>query len=608
MANFRSDIQVIRGICLISVFVYHYNKKYLNSGFIGVDIFFFLSGFVNTNSFINKKNNTYVKYYFHRAIRLIPVSWLVLLVALFISTQMNKIYQKKLYLDILCADLSFSNYRYIFISTDYLSQSEKSSIVLHYWSLSIEDQFYLFFPFIITKLVSSLTLYSSLFIFSFIYSIVECYYYHSYAYFSFVSRIWEFLSGVLLLKIHPFKQKNILSNILLIVVISLLFLKHIEFISPSFAFIPLSLVLLILNNEDNGYILSSKILQHFGNISYCFYLFHYIIIYIFNEYNIKYNNIFICFIFTYIISFIFTKYYEIPIRNKITQLLHQTLLIVLFHSTLIMIIFYLYKVNKKQISSLKNSKLLYSYNDVIIAWYGIWKKHGKCPMDKEVMSNIKGGNIALFLVDSHGEQWFNVTMPYIRKNNYIPVQVYLREYNVMVNDFSNIKKILNVFNNNVPLIVVAHLIKNEITEPKVSYFKNYINLLLNCTNLIYIIQDTPHFLKHPFECLNSKKKYYECFSVIDNNNTAFYRLPIINDNRIHYIDMNKYICENLKTCYYVIDNYPVWKDRDHLSIQFATRLSKEFLEQFKVPMAEKKNVEKNSSDVWYKCDHHNGIY
>lgn len=52
MANFRNDIQVIRGICLISVFVYHYNKKYLYSGFIGVDIFFFLSGFVNTNSFI----------------------------------------------------------------------------------------------------------------------------------------------------------------------------------------------------------------------------------------------------------------------------------------------------------------------------------------------------------------------------------------------------------------------------------------------------------------------------------------------------------------------------------------------------------------------------
>lgn len=184
MSNFRNDIQVIRGICLLSVFIYHYNKKYINSGFIGVDIFFLLSGYVNTNSYINKDNITFVKYYFHRIIRLVPVSWIVLLVAIYITSKENIIYQNKLYVDILSAYLSLSNYRFIFLSTNYLSNTEKSSIVLHYWSLSIEDQFYLFFPFIIKIIISNTVLYTIFSISFYVYSVYESIYYHISAYFS----------------------------------------------------------------------------------------------------------------------------------------------------------------------------------------------------------------------------------------------------------------------------------------------------------------------------------------------------------------------------------------------------------------------------------------
>lgn len=608
MTNFRIDIQVIRGICLIAVFVYHFNKQYLNSGFIGVDIFFLLSGYVNTNSFVNKNELTFVKYHLHRITRLLPISWLVLLAAIFLTNKMNNIYQRKLYLDILSADLSFSNYRYIFISTDYLSLSEKGSIVLHYWSLSIEDQFYLLFPLIIRKLFSNLSLYSLFFVFSYIYSIIQCYYYHSYAYFSFISRIWQFLIGILLIKFTPFKQKKILSNILLIVVISILFLKHIESISPSFSIIPLILILLLLNNSDNGYILSSKILHHLGNISYCFYLFHYIIVYIFKEYSIKYNNIFVCFILTYILSYIFTTFYEIPIRNRVTKTIHQLTLFFAVHLSILGITGCLITINKNKLKNTKNKKLKFGFWVGIKDWSNLWDSHGKCPMENEVMAEIRGGNIALFLGDSHAEQWFNVTMPYLRKQNYIPVQVYLRDFNVLVEDFSNIKKVMKIFNN-VSFIVIGHRIEQKIEEPRITYFKNYINLLFNYTNLIYIIQDTPRFLRHPFECINSKKNYDECYSIVDNNATEVYKFPYIKDKRIKYIDMVKYICKNERICPYVIDTYPVYKDRDHLSIQFATKLSKEFLEQFKVPKVEKNmNVEKNSSTTWYQCDHHNGIY
>lgn len=454
MSKFRIDIQVIRGICLISVFIYHYNKEFLNSGFIGVDIFFLLSGYVNSYSYINRKTISFVKYYFHRSIRLLPVSWIVLLVALYITSHENIIYHKKLYLDILSADLSILNYRFIFLSTDYLSRSEKPSIVLHYWSLSVEDQFYLFFPFFIRIVISNISLYTVLLISSYIYSLYECIYYHSYAYFSFLSRIWEFLLGISLLKVRKFKQKNFFSNIILMIIISILFVKNIEAISPSISIIPLSLIVLVLNNDDNRFILSSKLLQHFGNISYCYYLFHYPIIYICTEYLLKLNNIVLCFILTYIMSLLITYYFEKPIRKNIIEINYQVVVIVLLHFSLITCIIYFIRMNKKQISKMKTNKLLYSYNDINVGWKRIWSNASHCPSRDTIISQFKEKIFALLIVDSHVEQWSKIIMPYLISNNYIPLQIYAREYHVIIKDLNVIERVINTFKH-INLIIIG---------------------------------------------------------------------------------------------------------------------------------------------------------
>lgn len=117
------------------------------------------------------------------------------------------------------------------------------------------------------------------------------------------------------------------------------------------------------------------------------------------------------------------------------------------------------------------------------------------------------------------------------------------------------------------------------------------------TNLLYIIQDTPHFTKNPYECINSKKQYYECYGIIGINATIN-KLPIIKDDRIKYIDMNKYLCKILKYSNFVIDNCPVYKDDNHLAIQYANKLSKQFLKQFTIKPAE---VSGNKNSKWYRC-------
>lgn len=132
MTKFRNDIQSIRGLCLIAIYIYHCNTHYLYSGFIGVDILFFISSYVNVLSMKSKEKLRVIKYYFHREIRLLPLSFIALVFALYLVCFYNIVYRKKLLLDIIFADLSLANYRFIYLSTDYLSQSEKQSIVIQF--------------------------------------------------------------------------------------------------------------------------------------------------------------------------------------------------------------------------------------------------------------------------------------------------------------------------------------------------------------------------------------------------------------------------------------------------------------------------------------------
>lgn len=206
MPEFRKDIQALRGISLLLVYLYHYNKKLLPAGFIGVDIFFFISGYVNVLSYISKINLGSILFIFNRVKRLFSVSHLIIYFSIFNVTKLNVLYQNSQYIDIIYAALSVSNFRFIYSSIDYLSQSESPSIVLHYWSLAIEDQFYILFPFFITYIYKSLDRIIIIMIISFSYSWFLNANHHFVSYFSLLSRSWQFIFGILLAR----KECNIL--------------------------------------------------------------------------------------------------------------------------------------------------------------------------------------------------------------------------------------------------------------------------------------------------------------------------------------------------------------------------------------------------------------
>ena len=154
--NYRPEIDGLRAIAVISVILYHAQITILGyqpfkGGFIGVDIFFVISGYLITSIILKELVTTgsfSFKYFYERRIRrILPVLCVVILVTCFLSSFLM---MPTLVEDVQKQSLSsiffISNFKFIFDLTEYQSISSNYIPLLHTWSLSIEEQFYLVFP------------------------------------------------------------------------------------------------------------------------------------------------------------------------------------------------------------------------------------------------------------------------------------------------------------------------------------------------------------------------------------------------------------------------------------------------------------------------------
>lgn len=260
MVKFREDIQCLRGISSLLVFLYHFNKNIAPTGFVGVDIFFLISGYVNILSFSHKIHNNIALYYYNRLKRLFPVSHMALYISIFMAKRINIVYQIKHFEDIFFSALSVVNYRFIYLSIDYLSQSDPPSLVLHYWSLALEEQFYLLFPFYILHVYNNNRYLYGLLIISLLYSCILNLQHHCLSYFSFFSRYWQFLLGIISSKENNISVSIFDNDILLSFILIFCFVIRNDYFFPSpMSIFPLIMIKLILSRKDHGTLLSSSI-------------------------------------------------------------------------------------------------------------------------------------------------------------------------------------------------------------------------------------------------------------------------------------------------------------------------------------------------------------
>ncbi len=149
--RFRPDIEGLRGIAVLLVVLFHAWPELLGGGFIGVDVFFVISGFLITGLLYRELaahgRISFRDFYVRRIRRLFPAASLALLVTFLLSAWLlSPLALPRVTGDGVAAALSVANIRFALASGDYFTAVATPSPFLHYWSLSVEEQFYLVWP------------------------------------------------------------------------------------------------------------------------------------------------------------------------------------------------------------------------------------------------------------------------------------------------------------------------------------------------------------------------------------------------------------------------------------------------------------------------------
>jgi peptidoglycan/LPS O-acetylase OafA/YrhL len=147
--EFRTDIEGLRGLAIALVVLYHSGLA-LAGGFIGVDVFFVISGFLITGLLLRDRERhgaiRFATFYARRARRLLPAAVVVALVTLVVADRLlSPLDRPSVSLDGAAAALSVANIRFA-LTTDYFSPVGAPSPFLHFWSLGVEEQFYVLWP------------------------------------------------------------------------------------------------------------------------------------------------------------------------------------------------------------------------------------------------------------------------------------------------------------------------------------------------------------------------------------------------------------------------------------------------------------------------------
>jgi peptidoglycan/LPS O-acetylase OafA/YrhL len=153
--GYRADIDGIRGVAIILVVLYHAGFSWVPGGYIGVDVFFALSGYLITGILLKElkatSNISFTKFYARRAKRLLPMSVFVLLSTVFVTYATRHVAEDAAATsgDVIAASLYAANWQALTRATDYFDAESASSPCLHFWSLSVEEQFYFVAPLLV---------------------------------------------------------------------------------------------------------------------------------------------------------------------------------------------------------------------------------------------------------------------------------------------------------------------------------------------------------------------------------------------------------------------------------------------------------------------------
>ncbi|MDD7986908.1 acyltransferase family protein [Lentisphaera marina] len=357
---YRPEIDGLRAIAVIAVVLFHAHLGF-PGGFIGVDVFFVISGFLIT-SIIKKEfeNGAFLfsNFFARRIKRILPAACFMILCTLFTSYH---ILETTAFMDVAKSSIAQStmlaNIYFWKFSGGYFAASTELQPLLHMWSLSIEEQFYIFFPLVIILILKYKPKWLNKTLFILIFSsFILCYYatnnHPSASFYLLPTRAWELMCGALLalnpsIHLKSKIQAEITSFVGLVIIITAMFVLNNESTFPGVnALAPVlgSLMFILGSNKQltiASKLLSNKFLVFVGLISYSLYLWHWPILAFSKQILITPNSLFtriICVVISIPIAILSWKYIETPFRNSKTLKLNSNATKIGLTSTSIIII------------------------------------------------------------------------------------------------------------------------------------------------------------------------------------------------------------------------------------------------------------------------------
>lgn len=334
--RFYPEIQGLRAISIIAVILFHLGVGVLPGGYAGVDVFFVISGFVITRMIageLERGTFSVARFYKHRVVRLLPNLFLMIAASVVISYLALKPYDFLQYAKSLQFSAIYLTNMVFARQQGYFDLSGDVKPLLHTWSLSIEEQFYLVFPVLLILLyrlrshriaVLALIALASLWVrFDYIQQQLP-----SEGFFSFAGRVWEFVAGALV-ALMPAALKDRLSGNealslagLALILASLLFLDESVPYSGILLLVPCLATALVIacgSGTRAGRWLGGKTLVFIGGLSYSLYLWHWPLIVWFHNADHglgRIAEISLLLLLTAAISYVAWRFVEEPFRDN----------------------------------------------------------------------------------------------------------------------------------------------------------------------------------------------------------------------------------------------------------------------------------------------------
>lgn len=443
--KYRPDIDGLRAIAVLSVVIFHYFPSILPGGFVGVDIFFVISGYLITSIILKSASSnsfSYVEFYKRRIIRIFPSLSIVLVSCLIIGWfYLFQDDYKSLGKHVFSGAYFISNLT-LWSESGYFDSQSYLKPLLHLWSLGIEEQFYIFWPVVILLCFKSkyskrniLLSCAAIFIVSYTISVSTMAYEGGANYYSPASRFWELMAGAIIaalrfmgIKTSVYKSMSLIGVIIITLSIALI---NEKMAFPGYiAIMPVIGASLVIASSGNNWIaskiLSFKPIVFIGLISYPLYLWHWPVYSFYRSIfsgSPSTNELLILMALALVLAILTYYLLENPLRHSEKRSITTIILaVVVFGSGVFG--FVTYSMNGIKERSVNKSAGEYASVTNVYDYYkyGELLRGGICHsvLLKNAISNgcIKNSRNNIFIIgDSYAAALYNGLSSYIKNNN-----------------------------------------------------------------------------------------------------------------------------------------------------------------------------------------------